>query len=233
MSTQRGGITRLMDLIDPKAITNFNRSEAELQLFLLFCICAAGKNATVQAKKLHEFFELGKRLTMTKAENDGRKPLPSPFDVVNRLNAKAALTATMKAVKLGKYQLMVSAFCEAASIDNLQTISRSELARIPGVNLKTASFFILHSRRFIMMAVLDTYVLRYLRDAFPKQAKLIGKTSPQNLHRYHLLETLFLGCCARRHITDIAVADLACWNSKGESLVPQTAIENDPVTIVR
>ena len=48
----------MMTKIDPYNITNFQRSDAELELFLLFCIVVAGKTAYIQSEKLDLF--LGK-----------------------------------------------------------------------------------------------------------------------------------------------------------------------------
>ena len=41
-------------MIDPYKITNYNRTESQLQEFLLFCILVAGKTAYIQAKKLED-----------------------------------------------------------------------------------------------------------------------------------------------------------------------------------
>ena len=41
--------------IDPYNITKYDRTEEELQLFLLFCIVVAGKTAYIQAEKLEQF----------------------------------------------------------------------------------------------------------------------------------------------------------------------------------
>jgi hypothetical protein len=41
--------------VDPYNITKYNRTEAELECFLLFCIVVAGKTAYIQARKLDEF----------------------------------------------------------------------------------------------------------------------------------------------------------------------------------
>jgi hypothetical protein len=38
--------------VDPYNITKYNRTEAELECFLLFCIVVAGKTAYIQARKL-------------------------------------------------------------------------------------------------------------------------------------------------------------------------------------
>ena len=57
--------TKMTMKIDPYNITNFNRTEGELQLFLLFCIVVAGKTAYIQAEKLEQFLDsTNKRLMM-------------------------------------------------------------------------------------------------------------------------------------------------------------------------
>ena len=40
-------------MITPTTITNYNRTEAELEEFLMFAILVAGKGAEQQALKLH------------------------------------------------------------------------------------------------------------------------------------------------------------------------------------
>ena len=51
--------------IDPYNITNYSRTEEELQLFLLFCIVVAGKTAYIQAEKLEQFLcSVNERLMM-------------------------------------------------------------------------------------------------------------------------------------------------------------------------
>ena len=41
--------------IDPYKITDYHRSDKDLELFLLFCIVVAGKTAYIQADKLDQF----------------------------------------------------------------------------------------------------------------------------------------------------------------------------------
>jgi hypothetical protein len=41
--------------IDPFNITDFNRNHVELKEFLLFCICVAGKKATIISEKINHF----------------------------------------------------------------------------------------------------------------------------------------------------------------------------------
>ena len=66
------------------------------------------------------------------------------------------------------------------------------------------------------IAVLDTYVLRFLASRHRKLR--IPPSSPQDHDNYRQLEAIFLGECLKEGIEDIAAADLACWNSKGKTL---------------
>ena len=43
--------------VDPKKITKFDRPQADLEWFLLFCISTAGKNAEVQSRKINEMID--------------------------------------------------------------------------------------------------------------------------------------------------------------------------------
>ena len=43
--------------IDPKRITKFDRTQADLEWFLFFCISTAGKNAEVQSRKINEMID--------------------------------------------------------------------------------------------------------------------------------------------------------------------------------
>lgn len=46
----------------------------------------------------------------------------------------------------------------------MKTCSREELVAIPGIGMKTASCFIMHSRENVRMAGLDVHILRFLKD---------------------------------------------------------------------
>ena len=192
-------------MINPSQITDFNRGPYELQEFLLFCISVAGKNAVTQAQKLEEFLAGRSSLNVT------------PFAHVRTLDAEGRLRSEMERVKLGKYGLLVPGFRAAALLDDrLTQVDRKELAELPGVGLKTASFFLLHSRPAQRLAVLDTYVLKFIGRTHPKM--VLPPTSPQRLHRYLELESVFLGECLKSGQLDPAQADLNCWNSRGHSL---------------
>jgi hypothetical protein len=201
-------------MIDPCNVTNSSRSHAELEEFLLFGIVAAGKNADQQATKLEGF--LGGR---------------SPFAFIGRSDREGRLEERLKAVRLGKYTLLVRSFRElAASGIDLRTCTWEELTRFPGIGLKTAKFFVLHTRGGEMHAVLDTHVLGWMRDrwkpASGRPPSVPGHT-PQDPAAYRFWETVYFGMvAAHRHASgnpaavDWARFDLDLWKERRGSADP-------------
>ena len=130
-------------MIDPNNVTNPARTAAELGEFLLFCVVVAGKNADQQSLKLERF--LG-----------GRRP----FAFIRASDRDGTLDGRLRDVRLGKYSLLGRSFRELArSGADLGSCGWEALTRFPGIGIKTAKFFILHSRAREMHGVLDTHVL--------------------------------------------------------------------------
>ena len=50
-------------MINPAEVTNYNRTQSELQEFLLFCINVAGKKSSIEAPKLEVFIQRAKDIT--------------------------------------------------------------------------------------------------------------------------------------------------------------------------
>lgn len=181
-------------MITPTTITNFNRTEAELEEFLMFAILVAGKGAEMQAKKLEEFiYNLSER---------------SPFDYVQWLDNKGELENCMKACKLGQYKRIGHAFREILKFKGrLKSVTLDELESVKGIGSKTARFFILHSRPDAKVAVLDTHILKWLRE----QGYDAPKATPPK-KKYALLEKLFLTEAWKHEMTP-AELDLEIWKS--------------------
>ena len=201
-------------MIEPCNVTNSSRSHAELEEFLLFGIVAAGKNADQQAGKLEGF--LGGR---------------SPFAFIGRSDREGRLEERLRAVRLGKYTLLVRSFRElAASGIDLRTCTWEELTRFPGIGLKTAKFFVLHSREGEMHGVLDTHVLGWMRDHWkpaPGRPPSVPRHTPQDPAAYRFWETVYFGMvAARRHgagrpaAVDWARFDLDLWMERRGSAAP-------------
>lgn len=194
-------------MIDPTKITNFDRTSSELEEFWLFCIAVAGKTAAQIALKIDAF--LSPRLATE-----------TPFDYIRRLLDEGRLVDEMKKVKLGKYKLLEAGYSQSVSSSGpcLRNSSLRDLENIPGVRYKTSRFFVLHSREHADVAVIDTHVLKYLRD---RGYGNIPTSVPQN-DRYYEIEDMMK---AEVKLSGMSSADfdLAVWNhysSKGKFPLP-------------
>lgn len=196
-------------MIDPNDVTNPARTGRELEEFLLFCIVVAGKNADQQARKLEAFLEGGE-----------------PFPLIRSMR-NGDLESRLKRVKLGKYALLSESFRQLghAGLD-LRKCSWEELLLFPGIGIKTAKFFTLHSRSRQMHGVLDTHVLSWMRQhwtsAGPRRME-VPRHSPQDIATYRFWETVYFGMILSRHHQrpdghagpiDWAKVDLDLWKER-------------------
>lgn len=180
-------------MIDPNEITDYGRTLSELEELLLFSMACAGKNSDVQSKKLHGFL--------------GNAP---PFQLIRGYSALGTLKDKLKSVGIGKYELLSQGFKQAAfdrSL-NLRHHGWPYLSQLAGVGLKTAKFFLCHSRKDFIGAVLDTHILNWLRGKYPK-AK-IPKVPPSDPVKYHEIEAYFLAECYKLKVRP-AELDLHIW----------------------
>lgn len=193
-------------MVDPFNVTNYSRTRSELEEYFLFCLAVAGKKATMIAAKVAEFLS-------------GATPDETPFAYVLRLEAEGSLTARLIEVKMGKYALLTRAYAQAARMD-VATASVDELEALPGVGPKTARFFVLHSRRNAKVAVIDTHVLKFLREKGHEVPK--GFPSPRDYKRF---EQIMLSEIEASGM-NTAEFDLAVWShyaSGGASPLPGVA----------
>lgn len=183
-------------MIDPTRITKFDRTEAELEEMLLFCVAVAGKTAKTIAQKVDDFLKL-----------EGSKR--SPFEKIRCMAGgdQTRLVENLKAVKLGRYKILSQCYSLlAASNINLKTCSIDELEDFPGIGPKTSRFFVLHSRPKQQIACLDTHILSYLRGLGHKTPK-----STPSGKKYRRIEKVFVQHAASLG-RDIAELDLEIWN---------------------
>ncbi len=181
-------------LIDPKDITNYNRTDSELQSFWIFCILVAGKNSDTTARLVTKL--LKDRGDMT------------PFEFIKSLKL-SELHNYLKAHKTGQYDRIRKALYFSSKL-NLRTCTREDLMDVYGVGPKTARFFLLHTREFCDEVVLDTHILRWMRERYG--IKEAPKNTPQNPEKYaqyaglckYLMETHYPGLT-------LAQADLMIW----------------------
>jgi hypothetical protein len=181
--------------VDLLNVTNFERTPSELEEFWLVAVCVAGKNGTTQAKKVHKFLE--------GLEGD------TPFDKIGRLVSAGKLRERLEEVRMGQYGRIERAFACSLNLD-LKSCSLKDLQNIPGVGGKTSRFFILHSRRDCEHIVLDTHILRFLREKCGMEN--VPKSTPSNPSKYaeieaearEILRSKFPG-------KSLAEADLKIW----------------------
>lgn len=176
----------------PTEVTNFNRTIDQLELFWIFCIIVAGKPSDWALRTTTKFLQNRKHLT--------------PFEHIQLMGH--GLRNTLVANKVGQYTRIEGAIRASLKLD-LETVTLDELMALPGVGPKTARFFLLHSRRDSRVAVLDTHVLKWLRNAVPE----VPEQTPSNQKDYERLEGLFLSF-AKMYFGDMPIAevDLLIWS---------------------
>ena len=183
--------------INPKKITDFNRTKADLELFAVFAVCVAGKNAQQTADKVNDNFR--DVATPTKQL--------TPFEAIKNLVDIKVFVAYLKMAKMGQYRRIYRALRDLAESGiDLKTCTVEELEAIHGIGPKTSRFIIMHSRPNQRLATLDTHILRWMRD----QGIETPKATPQSKKLYKELEQKFLTLCDKCAILPSQL-DLKIW----------------------
>ena len=184
-------------LINPKKITNFNRTKADLELFAIFAVCVAGKKAQQTADKVNDHF----RDTETPTKR------LTPFETIKSLIKIRVFGAYLQMAKVGQYKRIYRALRDLAESGiDLKTCTVEDLEAIHGIGPKTSRFIIMHSRPNQRLATLDTHILRWMRD----QGIETPKATPQSRKLYQKLEQKFLTLCDKRAILPSQL-DLKIW----------------------
>jgi thermostable 8-oxoguanine DNA glycosylase len=184
-------------MINPAEVTNYNRTQYELEEFILFCINVAGKKSAIEAPKLEVFIERAKDITKE----------TSPFNCIRKLIKLGRLNEIMHWAKLSPYAQRYNSYVAVAKIKDLQTVTLNRLLQVPGIGLKTARFFLSHSREDFDEPMLDTHILRFLRDQGYVDAP---KSTPSNENTYHYFANIFKNIARQlgKSVTDL---DLEIW----------------------
>ena len=191
--------------VDPYNITKYNRTKAELECFLLFCIVVAGKTAYIQAQKLDEFLtSINKRLMMPEHV--------SPFQSLKSAEKLGIVMEEILRAKLGQYKKIYNGFKYITENEyDLTRMNPDLLERIPGVGMKTSRFFLLHSdiNYKDVIAILDTHILKFIKENIDDRAP---KSTPTIRVTYKYWEDLFLYWCQCNN-KNVADFDLEVWKS--------------------
>lgn len=173
-------------MITPKDITNFSRTTHELQSFFLFGLFCAGKNSDYASKCLSRLLS---------------KDKDEPFKILKNLG-EIGIHNALVASRIGQYSRLTKGIMQALDLD-LATCSLDDLMNIHGVGPKTARFFLLHTRANYECAVLDTHILKFLRD----HQVDAPKNTPTNYKQYLDLEKKFI-YLAKINFPSMALADI-------------------------
>jgi endonuclease III len=183
-------------LVDPVNITKYDCSDNELELLILFWICAAGKNAITTSNCLNKFF-----IFLHERYKDD-----SPFELLKKADKELELWSCLKDFGIGCYTKKAEFFKDLIySSINLKTCSVKDLEFIKGIGPKTARCFLIHSRENQNYAGLDVHVLSFLRD----NGHDVPKNTPTG-KKYEILENIFLEYVKKSKKT-AAEFDLDVW----------------------
>jgi hypothetical protein len=193
-------------MINPAQVTDYNRTQSELQEFLLFCINVSGKKSAVEAPKLEVFLERVRGITGHSKPFDGMTKLY--FTRPDRHNRDDnRLLEIMHWAAISPYKQRYNSYCDVLKLGDLRTVSLTRLLQVRGIGLKTARFFLSHSREDFDEPMLDTHILRFLRDQGYKDAP---KSTPQNVGIYNYYANVFkmFARTLGKSVTDL---DLEIW----------------------
>lgn len=191
-------------MINPAKVTNYNRTQYELEEFILFCINVAGKKSAIEAPKLEVFIERAKNITKE----------TTPFNCIRKLIKLGRLNEIMHWAKLSPYAQRYNSYVAVAKVKDLQTVTLNRLLQVPGIGLKTARFFLSHSREDFDEPMLDTHILRFLRDQGHTDAP---KSTPSNENTYRYFANIFKNIARQlgKSVTDL---DLEIWKQYSRTI---------------
>lgn len=179
--------------------TKYDRTQAELQQYILTCILTAGNRAEFARQKVNQ---------ITADVPDGQLPC-------RYLSDKKDLDAFLQNNRTGKYRHLSKSIRRIAELD-LATVTESELRTIPGVSFKTARIFLLRTRHDVQHAVLDTHTLKYLRE---RGVMDVPEKSPSKECEYLRLESELIRLFSEEFPTEsLAQADSIVWEHYRNSL---------------
>jgi len=130
-------------MIDPQKVINYNRTEYELQEFLLFTVCVAGKTAKQISKALSKFLHLAPMYLEAhywqtpEVYQDIDKS--TPFSLIKELIKTNQLRKLIQDSSLGQFNKLEKAFIELSNSNfDLKNVTVEQLETIHGIGPKTA-----------------------------------------------------------------------------------------------
>ena len=185
-------------MIDVYNVKNFERTDNELEEFLLFTIVVAGKTALIQARQLDLFLSI-------------YSEIHSPFDKIRKLIETDKLLEWLQNCKLGQYTRLTACFTQLVNKKlDLRLCTTEDLESIKGIGFKTSRFFIVYTRPTTNYCILDTHILKFIRDFMGREDA--PKSTPGTLNQYIYWEKVYLDFLLK-HNLDNSTFDLEIWTS--------------------
>ena len=197
--------------VNPTDITDFNRDTNQLEAFWLFCMFVAGKNSDYASRCLSKMIYAAMRF------GHGRSGVFNYFKSIGEVGVHNALVAN----KVGQYTRLTKGVMQSLDL-NLRTCTLEDLLKIHGVGNKTARFFLLHTRAGCEYAVLDTHILKWMRN----RGEDVPKSTPTNSKVYRELEKRFryLSRLAHPSLTDAQI-DLLIWSEQSGRISSEEVLD--------
>lgn len=191
-----------------------NSKITKLQTKLIFSIIVAGKSAKFAEGVVNKLFN-----------NIGDK---TPFEFIDELIEFNLLEEKLKEIKSGNYKKLMTCLPLVTQLD-VEECTIHDLESIKGIGPKTSRFFLMWGRGENGYAVLDTHVLKWLRNL----GYAVTKTTPHR-YKYTEIENYFLEEAKKRNISPKAL-DAHIWdyyNTSGygkENMEEHAAIIGQPI----
>ena len=137
----------------------------------------------------------------------------TPFAMIRKLMGISSceedgLMQQLKKYKIAPYTMRYNSFVDAVTLlpDDLSEVTIDDLQEVRGISTKTSRFFLTHSREDFDEPVLDTHILRYLKDV----GYDVPSSTPQNPSVYAKVSAIFkrLANFEGKSVTDF---DLEIW----------------------
>ena len=211
----------------------YDAKPAELEKFVLVNMFVAGKNASVQQAKLDQFVNCVRR-DLGEIIVDTLGVLSAIHNVLSDAEVNDRVLGWLKEVKSGQYTRLTNGIVQlaehigAGKID-LKNCNRQHLIKIKGIGYKTASMFLLYTRRNLAVACLDTHILKYLREE--TQTPNVPLTTPNVKLEYRRLEEAFLRIVKASN-KSVAEFDFEIWSRYRQKVNTSDSIPVQASTVV-
>ena len=211
----------------------YDASIPELERFVLINMFVAGKNASVQQVKLDQFIGCVRR-DIGEYIVDTLGVLSAIHNAVPNAELNDKVFGWLKEVKAGQYTRLTSgiiqlAECIGAGKINLKTCNRTDLVRVKGICYKTASMFLLYTRRNVEAACLDTHILKYLKEE--TNTPNVPDSTPVIKADYLRLESAFLRIVKASN-KSIAEFDFEIWSRYRQKVKTKDDVETVTTDVV-